>query len=690
MRPDGDASSVVADGAADQELAGPGVGSPETLSRLRVARGVSEPIREMTERTPARRRARAPVLRAATVVLLGALASAVAAGIRFVETPSLVSRVASGELPPVEQRLPARPGVVALAGGGLAPGRHGGELRLLMGRAKDVRLMVVYGYARLVGYDRDYRLTPDLLDDVEVEEGRIFTLRLRPGHRWSDGHPFTSEDFRYYWEDIATNESLAPFGPPRVYLVEGEPPRFEVLDEGTVRYTWTRPNPFFLPALAGARPEPLYAPAHYLKTFHDRYTHVDALEKRARAEGKRNWAAVHTSRFRPYKNTNPDLPTLQPWVNTTAPPSQRYVFVRNPWYYRVDTSGRQLPYIDRVVMNISDGKLIPAKTGAGESDLQARHLTFDDYTFLKQSEKRNAKQVRLWETTRGAHVALYPNLNVADDGWRRLLHDVRFRRALSLAIDRHEINQVIYFGLATEGNDTVHERSPMYEEAYRTRWARFDLSGANALLDEIGLVERNDEGIRLMPDGRPLEIIVETAGEDTEQTDVLELVGWTWKEAGVKLFSKPLQREVFRNRIASGQTVVSVWSGLENGLPLPDMSPRDLAPTRQDQYQWPRWGQFYETAGASGEPPALAPARELAVLSRRWLTVPDTGARRAIWDRMLAIRADNAFSIGIVSGVPQPVVVDARLRNVPEKGIYNWDPGAHFGIYRPDTFWFED
>ena len=630
-------------------------------------------------------------IRSATAAaFLAMLASAGAAGAPYVETPSLAEKVASGELPAVEHRLPARPSVVTLTGGGLAPGRHGGELRLLMGRAKDVRLMVVYGYARLVGYERDYRLAPDIVEDLEVEEGRIFTLRLRPGHRWSDGRPFTSEDFRYYWEDIATNEALAPFGPPRAYLVEGEPPRFEVLDEHTVRYAWPRPNPFFLPALAGARPEPLYAPAHYLQAFHARYADEDALNEQAREEGKRNWAAVHTSRFRPYKNTNPDLPTLQPWVNTTAPPSQRFVFVRNPWFHRTDTNGRQLPYIDRVVINISDGKLIPAKTGAGESDLQARHLTFNDYTFLKQSEKRNAKQVRLWETTRGAHVALYPNLNVADPGWRALMHDPRFRRALSLAIDRHEINQVIYFGLATEGNDTVHEKGPLYEEDYRTRWARFDLDAANALLDEIGLLERNDEGIRLMPDGRPLEIIVETAGEDTEQTDVLELVGWTWKEAGIKAFSKPLQREVFRNRIASGQTVVSVWSGLENGLPLADMSPRDLAPTRQDQFQWPRWGQHYESAGASGEAPALAPARELAELSRRWLSAPDTGARRAIWERMLAIRADNVFSIGIVSGVPQPVVVDARLRNVPEKGIYNWDPGAHFGIYRPDTFWFED
>ena len=203
----------------------------------------------------------------AIAALLAVFPGVEAAGTQFIETPSLAEEVSAGRLPPVEHRLPAQPSVVRLDGDGLAPGRHGGELRLLMGRAKDVRLMVVYGYARLVGYDPDYRLAPDLLAGMDVEEGRVFTLRLRPGHRWSDGRPFTSEDFRYYWEDIATNESLAPFGPPRAYLVEGEPPRFEVLDEHTVRYTWARPNPFFLPALAGARPEPLYAPAHYLGRF---------------------------------------------------------------------------------------------------------------------------------------------------------------------------------------------------------------------------------------------------------------------------------------------------------------------------------------------------------------------------------------------------------------------------------------
>lgn len=627
--------------------------------------------------------------RLGVMALLAFIAAAVHGTESPMESPVLARLVANGDLPPLEQRLPTPPGKTTFTQPYHSPGKFGGELVLLMGRSKDVRLMVVYGYTRLVGYDLKYELQPDVLEGFEVERDRQFTFHLRKGHRWSDGHPFTAEAFRYYWEDVATNEDLATFGPPAAMLVAGEPPVFEVIDETTVRYTWKSPNPFFLPALAGARPETIFAPSHYLKQFHARYTDVAKLEVIAEEEGRRNWASVHVSRFRPYKNINPELPTLEPWINTTRPPSQRFVFVRNPFFHRVDENGLQLPYIDRVVMDIADGKLIPAKTGAGESDLQARHINFSDYTFLKKSEKRTGRKVLLWDTTLGSHIALYPNLNVEDAGWRKLVRDVRFRRALSLAIDRNEINQVIYYGFAREGNDTVFPDCPLFKPEYSTAWTQFDLKKANALLDEVGLTERDDDGIRLLPDGRPLEVIVETAGESTEQVDVLELVGSTWRKAGIKLFSKPLQREVFRNRIYAGATLISVWGGLENGLPTPDMSPSALAPTRQDQLQWPKWGQYHETSGEVGEAPDIPSAKKLMELNAQWLRSESTQERKKIWQMMLDIRADNVFTIGIVAGVPQPVVVNKKLRNVPKKGIYNWNPGAHFGIYHPDTFWFD-
>ena len=609
---------------------------------------------------------------------------------RYIESPMLARSVAKGEIPPVQARLPKTPMVVRLSEEGKQPGRHGGDLRLLMGKSKDVRMMVVYGYARLVGYDERFEFAADILEGIEVTEARTYTLRLREGHRWSDGHPFTAEDFRFWWEDVANNEELSPFGFHKWLLVDGEPPQFEILNETTIRFRWKGPNPFFLQAMASTRPLFIYCPAHYLKQFHPRYQEPDKLAAMVEKEGMRDWTALFTRKNTPYKNNNPEMPSLQPWVNTTAGPSDRYVFVRNPYYYRVDADGRQLPYIDRVIMQIADGKLIPAKTGAGESDLQARNLHFSDYTFLKKSEQYSDARVRLWDTTKGAHVALYPNLSVVDPVWRTLFRDVRFRRALSVAIDRHELNQVLYFGLATEGNNCVHSVCSLYEQRYRTAWAQFDLQEANRLLDELGLDRRNKQGLRLLPDGRPAVIIVETAGEDTEQTDLLELIHDTWLKAGIKLYTKPLQREVFRNRIFAGKTMMAVWGGLENGVPNANVSPQPLAPTSQQQLQWPKWGQYYETKGGSGEPVDLAEAQELLELNEAWTKATTFAERERLWHQILGIHADQVFTIGLVAGVPQPVVVNQRLHNVPMKGVYNWDPGAHFGGYRPDTFWFDE
>jgi peptide/nickel transport system substrate-binding protein len=599
------------------------------------------------------------------------------------DPPMLRLDVGQGKLPALEKRLPQPPLVVQTD----TPGRHGGTLHSLVGRSRDTRLLVVYGYARLIGYDRDLNLVPDILESYEVQEGRIFTLKLRKGHRWSDGQPFTTEDFRYYWEDVANNKELSPAGPPVDLLVDGQPPKFEVLSETVVRYTWPKPNANFLPRQAGASPLFLYRPAHYLKPFHKKYSEK---VRRAEAEGtaKRRWSAVHNRADNLYESDNPELPTLQPWMNTTKPPADRFIAVRNPYFHRVDEQGRQLPYIDRFILAVADPKLIPAKTGAGEADLQARDVNFNNYTFLKQGEKQNGYRTLLWRPGKGSHFALFPNLNVNDPVWRQVLRDVRFRRALSLAIDRSLVNQVLYFGLAIEANNTVLPQSPLFREQYRDRWARYDRKQAAQLLDQVGLKMGRD-GVRRLPDGRALEIIVETAGESTEQTDVLELIRETWREVGIKLFSKPSQREAFRNRIFAGETVMSVWSGLENGLATADTSPEELAPTSQLQLQWPKYGQHYETKGKSGETPDIPEVKELMRLYQAWVESASRQDRERAWHAMLELHAEQQFVIGVVAGVPQPVVARQNLMNVPERGFYNWDPGAFFGIYRPDTFWFK-
>lgn len=306
---------------------------------------------------------------AACVALLCWAGSAAAAPPTPIETPSLSALVSAGKLPPISQRLPVVPLVVDPRKFGGELGRQGGTLKTLMGRQKDIRMITVYGYGRLVGYNRKLAFEPDILESVDIVENRIFTLRIRKGHRWSDGHLFTAEDFRYFWEDVANNKKLSPFGPTKALMVDDEPPRFEIIDPLTVRYSWSNPNPYFIAKLAGARPLYIYRPAHYLKKFHARYVDPEKLEQQTKKAHARNWAVLHTRKDHQYRFDNPDLPTLQPWRNTTKRPARRFVFERNPFYHRIDAAGRQLPYLDQLVVNIASGKLVPTKAGVGESDL---------------------------------------------------------------------------------------------------------------------------------------------------------------------------------------------------------------------------------------------------------------------------------------------------------------------------------
>ena len=621
----------------------------------------------------------------AGLAALGLGAPAGAAPLPAPEPPALAGRLQRGELPPMSRRLPEHPLVVPTD----SEASYGGDLRMLIGTVKDLKLVFVYGYARLVRFDAQYRLVPDIAERVEVQEGRSFTFHLRRGHRWSDGTPFTSADFAYWWTHVANHPDLSPGGPPPVLHVDGELPVVEFPDAWTVRYRWTRPNNLFLLDQASAYPVILYRPAHYLRRFHAAFAEVDKLEQLARAERRKGWAQLHRSRDALYDMDNPDLPTLQPWRPTVRPPAQLFPAERNPYFHRVDQRGRQLPYLDRVVLQLADRSVIAVKVSTAEADLQARYLSFDQYTFLKRGERAAGYRVRLWPTAANGAVALYPNLTTRDPVLRDLLRERRFRQALSLGIDREEVNKILFFGLGIVGQNTVL-RSPALHEDARLAYARFDLAQANRLLDELGLTARDAQGFRLRPDGRRLDLIVDASGESTEQLDVLELVGDTWAKLGIELLPRPSQRELFRRRVFSGEAVMSVWSGdFGFGLPTADMSPSWLAPVSQEYLQWPAWGLHFESKGRQGEAPALPAARRLVELYQRWLVSNDPAERTRVWGEMLDINAEEVYTIGILAGALQPVVVAEGLRGVPERAVYAWDPGAHFGVHGPDTFYWQ-
>ena len=602
------------------------------------------------------------------------------------ETPMFADQVKSGALPPVGKRVPEQPWVVKYFAGGEGPGQQGGQLNMLVASARDTRLMTVFSYTRLIVYDDKFKLKPDILESYEEKDGREFTFKLRAGHKWSDGHPFTTEDFRFFWEDVANNKDLSSGGPNVELLVDGQPPKVEIIDPLTIKYTWDKPNPYFIESQARAAPLFLFRPAHYLKKFHARYTPEAEILKSARG-GQQSWVSIYRRLDVMYAADNVDLPTLNPWVGTTASPAQRFVYLRNPYYHRIDEKGQQLPYVDRVIFTVVAANLVPAKAGLGEADLQPRYLNMRDYTFLQKSAQSSGMNVRLWEAGSGSQLALYPNLNANDAEWRKLMRDVRFRRALSLAIDREELNQVVYIGLAKPSNNTIMPRSELFKPEYATKWANYDPKLANKLLDEIGLTKKDSQGIRLLPDGRPATIVVEHASEETEDNDALALIADGWKKIGIKMLTKPQTRDTFRLRTSSGEAVMTAFAGAVTAVPTPSTSPKEFAPTMLGGLQWARWGMFVETKGKQGEKCDLESACKLLDYVKEWETGTTQEDRRKAWDKILATNADEVFSIGTVNGIRQPIVVGPKVRNVPKEGYYAWDPGGYIGLYQPDTFW---
>lgn len=636
-------------------------------------------------------RAWAMRMAAAAIALIAILGAAVdVAADSLVETPSLEAAVGDGRLPPLAERLPAEPLVVDLAAHGRRFGRHGGALRMLISRTKDARYATAYGYARLVGVEPDLTLGPDILRAVEVIENRIFTLRLRKGHKWSDGHPFTSEDFRYWWQDVANNPELSPAGPPSELLVDGAPPQVRFPDELTVVFEWPSANPRFLKMLARAAPPFIYRPAHYLKKFHAKYTDAETLKYAVAGARARSWAALHNALDNMYRGDNPDLPSLQPWIPTAEGGETRVVWRRNPFYHRVDASGRQLPYIDSLDMNITAAGLIPTKTQVGEVDLQAKGLPFSEAAALKAGEAERGYRLLVWRHGVASEVAIYPNLNHVDPGFRALFRDRRFRQALSLGIRRDVISRTLYFEFASPVAQSMLPSSPLYDPAHASAFAVYDLARGNALLDEIGLTKRGRDGVRLLPDGRPLEIVIETPGERVEVEKMLQIIARSWGELGVKLLVKPSDRDILRNRVYAGEAMMATWFGWDNGQATALDPPDEQTPRRQDTLCWPKWGQYFQTGGAAGEPIDDPSALRLEALAQAWERAEDDAGREAAWREILAIHAEEVFTIGVVNAAPVLVVASAALRNVPEQGMWSWDPGSHFGIYRIDEFYFAE
>jgi len=594
------------------------------------------------------------------------VATGYSSGLDAKEAPMLAKLVAEGKLPPLEERLPENPLAAKHDFDGYEePGVYGGTWHRFHTDAGMGTWKMAAGYAPLVRWKFDCSgLEPGLAESWEFsEDGTVLTLHLRRGLKWSDGHPYTSESFAFYYQ--ICQDERHQYKPPVWCLVNGEPMKVETPDEHTIVMKFAGPNwlvPLWL-ATGFWWCDEYNIPKHYMSQFHPDYNpkYKDFIEFQRRD----------------LSHQNPDRPTLWPWrITRFEKGGYRVILERNPYYYVVDDLGRQLPYIDRVkTVLIPDPQVRVLKVLAGEVDCQYRGMALEDLSLYLKGRERGGYEVLKWESTAGAEPAILMNWSDPDSAMRQLMRDQRFRKALSLGIDRMKCNEIAWRGLlqpqaATVSQEGWHFADIVGQELFE-QWKRadadFDLEKANALLDDMGLTQRDREGYRLRSDSKRLTIIMDVPSSklNRQENDIGLIIAEGWRKMGIDaVLHTPPGAELGLRRTL-GEYTISMHGEAEMDLfTYPDWVFPTLA-----KYWHPKVGKWYETGGKEGEPPT-GPMIKLLDLYDAIKREKDLQKRHQyVRDAVRIHIEEGPFHLGTAARSPSLVIVADHFHNVPRDGI---------------------
>ncbi|MGI6166406.1 MAG: ABC transporter substrate-binding protein [Limnochordia bacterium] len=595
----------------------------------------------------------------------------------FSEAPMLSARVANGELPVVEKRLPLQPFVVDVVE---EIGQYGGEWRQAWLGVDQIWPWERDTMEGIVQFSWDgTKVVPNLAETWEIsEDATTYTFHLKQGVKWSDGAPFTAEDIVFALTDVFGNEELYPDYPKWLRAGE-EPPKCQALDDYTVRIEFSNPYGTFLMKLADTSSWSGGLdgfPKHYLKQFLPKYAGRAEVDTLAKQSGMATWAQLWT--LKTHRTMNPDLPTLRPWVVVTEPGEIRTIFERNPYYWKVDPNGNQLPYIDRMVYEeVGDPEMISMKAIMGEIDCQTWSLGSHThkYTLFMENRDKGDYRVLHWTHADGSKQLIMPNYSYTEDEYiRELIHNDQFRKALSLAIDREEINELVYAGLGEPMQAAFVPGVPYYDEEWTTLYVDYDPDTANALLDEIGLEVKNKEGWRLRPDGEPLSIVLEAEAADVN-VKPLELVVDYWRQVGIRASLKTHERRLYEERGRANEVQILTWGNFDRQFPNFLLEPLRVVPfaVSTADCPWNEYARWYVSGGKLGiEPKGVF--RELQVLYDKAISTSDEAERDHYAKEIVRLHKENLFLIGTVARVPFMCLVRNDFRNVPENFISDWMP----------------
>ncbi len=600
------------------------------------------------------------------------------------EAPVLTELVRAGKLPSVAERVGSEPVVMEGVDG---IGNYGGSWYRLANANYD--LTTIYwrmSSANLVRWSpQGYPIVPHIAKSWEISpDYRVFTFTLRKGMRWSDGYPLTSEDISYWYEREIKYFKIQPRF-MRAGMTLG---RVEKIDDLHVRFVFEQPYPLFLERLASVGMNyddytEHIVPAHYLRQYHPEIGNQDLIRKTMEAYKLSSPVAVYR-RIKFY--LNPEHPRLWPWVYHTYQPTTPQTFVRNPYYFAVDSQGNQLPYLDRLVMDIKTNNLIAVSASNGEPSMQDRHIRYEDHILLLGNARRNDYSVYHWKPSTQSLFTIFPNLNRRidparpDTKWRHaMLNEARFRQALSLAINRRDIIDAEFNGQTEPAQIVPPPDSPFHNARLYKSFTEYDPARANALLDSLALTKRDSEGYRTFPDGTRMTFVLNLTDYAIEGP--AQFVADDWAAVGVRAIIRLRARKLFEQEKLTYEHDFTVWTGESEFYPLAE--PRNFVPTYWESFYAPGFGIWYQNGGLYGdpaakrpnsiEPPIGHPLRRAMEVLEETKVLPDAAARRAHFDEALEIAADNVWTISISTPPPQLVVVKNGFRNVPRTAMF----GAH-------------
>lgn len=614
-------------------------------------------------------------------------ASAAAVPATFQQSPFLEDPVAEGELPSVDDRLPRDPYVVETGDIGVYGGTvESATLDIRFG-GEDMHFMdFVAGLTKV-----DPALTdavPNFAKDIEMsEDGTTFTVYLREGVKWSDGHPFTTEDVMFWYEDILLNEDLTPVVGD-TWRAGGETAEVEAVSDYEFTVTFAEAKPFFLVELTKA-PEVVNNPKHYLKQFHPNYTDEDELAAMVSEEGFDSWYELFQQRNEKWMSLplHPDLPTLLAY-DLVALSSTHRSWERNPYFWKVDREGNQLPYIDRIETTlVADREILTGMIMSGEIDFARFRTDIRDYSVLRQYEEEGNFNSLLWPSDGGNAGVIMLNLTHNDPFLRETFQNDQFRKALSLAIDREEINDVLFYGQGVPRQHMVLEEADFVDSAWAESYVEFDPERAEAMLDDLGFVDQSGDGWRDRPDGDSFTFTLEYIDAGL-WPQVSELVEQQWADIGIDLNVRFNSHELQSQRAPANEQDALIWSGAGPALQFAERG-FEYVPTvpRWECTRWPAWALWFESDGESG----MEPPEEIKEL-RSWLDAylgdPDPAVRNEYAKKILQSQAENLWSIGTVGRAPGVATANQRLRNVPEDLVYGW--AAPYTSHIDPENWFFD